>query len=170
MRSKGTCIFYPDILSLQTVQIIIWPFNPSACVLSRFSGVRFFATLWIGNSWDSPGKNTGVGRHFLFQGIFPNQGSNPGLSHCRQILYYLSHRKALLRRISWQGWSEVFQWCPILCNPMNCRLLRPWDFPGKNIGVGCHFLPRRSSQPRDWTRVSSIVGRRFTVWGTREVL
>ena len=98
MRSKGTCVFYPDILSLQTVQIIIWPFNPSACVLSRFSRVRFFATLWIGNSWDSPGKNTGVGRHFLLQGIFPIQGSNPGLSHCRQILYYLSHQKSLIMK------------------------------------------------------------------------
>ena len=37
--------------------------------------------------WDSPGKNTGVGCHFLLQGIFPTQGLNPGLLHCRQILY-----------------------------------------------------------------------------------
>ena len=34
--------------------------------------------------WDFPGKNTGVGCHFLLQGIFPNQGSNPGLLHSRQ--------------------------------------------------------------------------------------
>ena len=40
---------------------------------------------------DSPGKNTGVGCHALLQGIFPIQGSNPGLPHCRQILYYLSY-------------------------------------------------------------------------------
>ena len=39
---------------------------------------------------DSPGKNTGVGCHALFQGIFPTQGSNPGLPHCRQILYQLT--------------------------------------------------------------------------------
>ena len=32
--------------------------------------------------WDSPGKNTGVGFHFLLQGIFPTQESNPGLLHC----------------------------------------------------------------------------------------
>ena len=37
--------------------------------------------------WDSPGKNTGVGCRGLLQGIFPTQGSNPGLLHCRQILY-----------------------------------------------------------------------------------
>ena len=42
--------------------------------------------------WDSPGKNTGVGCHFLLQGIFPTQGSNPGLPHCRQTLYRLSHQ------------------------------------------------------------------------------
>ena len=36
--------------------------------------------------WDSPGKNTGVGCQFLLQGIFPTQGSNPGLWHCGQRL------------------------------------------------------------------------------------
>ena len=41
---------------------------------------------------DSPGKNTGVGCHALLQGIFPTQGLNPGLPHCRQILYCLSHQ------------------------------------------------------------------------------
>ena len=39
-----------------------------------------------------PGKNTGVGCHFLRQGIFPTQGSNLGLLHRRQILYRLSHQ------------------------------------------------------------------------------
>ena len=41
---------------------------------------------------DSPGKNTGVGCHAFLQGIFPNQGLNPGLSHCRLILYQLSYQ------------------------------------------------------------------------------
>ena len=40
---------------------------------------------------DSPGKNTRVHCHALLQGIFPTQGSNPGIPHCRQILYHLSH-------------------------------------------------------------------------------
>ena len=39
---------------------------------------------------DSLGKNTGVGCHALLQGIFPTQGSNPGLLQCRRILYQLS--------------------------------------------------------------------------------
>ena len=42
--------------------------------------------------WSSPGKNTGVGCHSLLQGIFPTQGLNPGLLHCRRILYHLSHQ------------------------------------------------------------------------------
>ena len=42
--------------------------------------------------WNSPGKNTGVGCHFLLQRIFLTQGSNPSLWHCRQILYHLSHQ------------------------------------------------------------------------------
>ena len=43
--------------------------------------------------WDSPGKNTGVGCHALLQGIFPTQGSNPGLPHCKRILYQLKEAK-----------------------------------------------------------------------------
>ena len=41
---------------------------------------------------DSPGKNTGVGSLSLLQGIFPTQGLNPSLLHCRQMLYHLSHQ------------------------------------------------------------------------------
>ena len=41
--------------------------------------------------WKSPGQNTVVGSLLLLQGIFPTQGSNSGLPHCRQILYQLSH-------------------------------------------------------------------------------
>ena len=41
---------------------------------------------------DSSVKNTGVGSCSLLQGIFPTQGSNPGLPHCRQTLYHLSHQ------------------------------------------------------------------------------
>ena len=44
----------------------------------------------------TPGQNTGVGCHSLLQGIFPTQGSNPGLPRYRQILYCLSHQGSLL--------------------------------------------------------------------------
>ena len=42
--------------------------------------------------WNSPGKNTGMDSHSLLQGIFLTQGLNPGLLHCRQILYCVSHQ------------------------------------------------------------------------------
>ena len=61
-------------------------------------------------SWDSPGKNTGVGCHFLLQ--------------CMKVKVKLLNR---VRPQQPQG-------------PQPSRLLPPWDFPGKNIGVGCHFL------------------------------
>ena len=60
-------------------------------------GLQPARLLW---PWDSPGKNTGVGFHFFLQGIFPTQGSNPGVPRCRQILYHLSHQG------SWMRWSK----------------------------------------------------------------
>ena len=51
-----------------------------------------FHGLWPASllcPWASPGKNTGVGCHALLQRIFPTQGLNLGLPHCRQILYHL---------------------------------------------------------------------------------
>ena len=52
--------------------------------------------------WNSPGQNTGVGSCSLLQGIFPTQGSNPGLPHCRQILYQLSQE-------CWSGGLSLLQ-------------------------------------------------------------
>ena len=89
---------------------------------------------------DSLGKNIGVGSLSLLQGIFPTQGSSPGLLHCRKILYQLSH-----------------QGSPSYISYMNVKLLSrvrlfgtPWTvtyqapssmgFSGKNTGVRCHFL------------------------------
>ena len=53
----------------------------SVCVLSHLSHVRLFAAPPGCSPWESPGKNTGVGYHFLLLGIFPTQGLNPGLLH-----------------------------------------------------------------------------------------
>ena len=49
--------------------------------------------------WKSPGKNTGVSSHSLLQGIFPTQGWNLGLLHCRQILYCLSYQRSPCPRL-----------------------------------------------------------------------
>ena len=53
---------------------------------------------------DSPGKSTGMGCHALLQGIFPAQWLNPGLLHCRQILYHLSHQGSP-RILKWVAYS-----------------------------------------------------------------
>ena len=71
-------------------------------------------TLWphgLYRRWNSPGQNTGVGSRSLLQGIFPNQEWNPGLLHCRWILYQLSHSSV--------QWLSRVQ----LCNPMGCSTL-----------------------------------------------
>ena len=51
------------------------------------------------NPGNSPGQNTGVGSLSLMRGIFASQGSNPGLPHCRRILYQLSHKEAPVSKI-----------------------------------------------------------------------
>ena len=56
------------------------------------SHVQLFETPWTISPWNSPGQNTGVGSLSLLQRIFLTQGSNPGLPHCRWILYQLSHK------------------------------------------------------------------------------
>ena len=66
--------------------------------VKSLSCARLFATPWIVactkllSPWDFPGKSAGVDCHFLLQGIFLTQESNPGLPHCRQMLYSLSHQ------------------------------------------------------------------------------
>ena len=71
--------------------------------------------------WDSPGKNAGVGCHFLFQ--------------CMKV----------------KSESKVAQLSPTPSDPMDCRptrLLRPWDFPGKSTGTGCHCLLQLNAMER----------------------
>ena len=56
------------------------------------SRVRLFATPWTIQSVQFSRPDTGVGSISLLQGIFPTQGLNPGLPHCRWILYQLNHK------------------------------------------------------------------------------
>ena len=59
--------------------------------------------------WNSPGQNTGVGSLSLLWRIFPTQRSNPGLLHCRQILYQLSHQGSP-RILEWVAFSSGSSW------------------------------------------------------------
>ena len=64
------------------------------------SHVRLFATPWTIQSMEFSRSEYWVGSLFLLRGIFPTQGSNPGLLHWRQILYQLSH----------QGSPRILEW------------------------------------------------------------
>ena len=60
-------------------------------------------SLWphsLQSPWNSPGQSIGVGSLSLLQGLFPTQGSNPDLLHCRRILYQLSYKEQ----------KEVLKW------------------------------------------------------------
>ena len=61
----------------------------------------------LSSQWNSPGQNIGVGSRSLLQGIFLTQGLNPGLPHCRQILYQLNH----------QGSPRILEWVAYISSP-----------------------------------------------------
>ena len=75
---------------------------------------------------DSPGQNTGVGCHPVFQGIFPTQGSNPCHPHCRQILYHLSY----------QGSPRILEW---VAYPFSGGSSRPRNRTGVSCIAGGFF-------------------------------
>ena len=65
---------------LMKVKVKVAQFCPTLCSVQLYS------------PWNSPGQNTRVGSLSLLQGIFPTQGLNLGLLHCRQFLYHLSYK------------------------------------------------------------------------------
>ena len=76
--------------------------------------------------WNSPGQNTGVGSLSLLQGIFPAQGLNPGLPHCRQILSQLSHK----------GSPRILEW---VAYPFSSGSSRPRNRNGVSCLAGRFF-------------------------------
>ena len=76
---------------------------------------------------DSPGQSTGEGSRSLLQGIFPTQGSNPGIPHCRRILYQLSH----------QGTPGILEW---VAYPFSSGSSRPRNWTGASCIAG-RFIP-----------------------------
>ena len=92
-------------------------------------------------SWNSPSKNTGVGCHFILQGIFPTQRSSLGLLHCRRTLYHLSHQGY---KCGGKGKCKLLSRVWSLCDPMAYN--SPWDSLGQNIGV-CSRSPLQGIFP-----------------------
>ena len=98
--------------SLSVVSSPLWPHGLQSARLFRL--------------WNSPGKNTGVGSHSLLQGIFPTQGSNPGLLHYRWILYCLSHQgspEKELNIIDFVWWLNYYYFLFLDCFPFFLNFL-----------------------------------------------
>ena len=114
--------------------------------------------------WNSPGHNTGVGSLSLLQGVFLTQGLNPGLLHCRQILYQLSYQGS--PKITISQFSSVTQSCLTLCDPMGYTVYG--ILLAKTLEWVALPFSRGSSQPRDQTQVSHVAGRFFTSCAIRE--
>ena len=156
-------------------------------MLSRFSHAQLYATLWsvahqTPLSMGFSKQEYWSGLHALLQGIFLTQGSNP---HLLFLLHWQVGSLPLAppekpnmsntcyqKSINFSLWISdkvVAQPCPTLCDHHGlqpARLFCPWNSPGKNIGVDCYYLLQGSSWPMDWTQVSCIAGRFFTIWAT----
>ena len=121
-----------------------------ACMLSC---VWLFVTLWtivakLLCPWDFPSKNTGMGCHFLLQGIVLTQESNPHLLHCWWFLYHWDTREARVCVCVCViiQFSSVTQLCPTLCDPhglehatLSCPSLTPGAYSNScRMSWWCH--------------------------------
>ena len=101
------------------------PLHPLLLMKENESRLVVSDSFWpngLYSPWNSPGQNTGVGSFSLLQGIFPTQGLNPGLPHCRQILHQLSPREAQnntgvcrLSLLQWCFLSQEWNWGLLHC-------------------------------------------------------
>ena len=132
------------------MMLSIFPHAIYVCSLVKWSESRSVVSdclrpRGLYSPWNSPGQNTRVGSLSLLQGIFPTQGLNPSLSHCKQILYQLSHK----------GSPRILEW---IAYPVSSG--SSWPYP---VSSG-------SSWPRNRTGVSCIAGGFFTNWAIWEAL
>ena len=93
-------------------------------------------------SMEFPRQYTGGGCRFLLWCIFPTQGSNPHLMHWQADSLSLSHQGSPSSHILLFS-CEFMSYSLQPHGLWTARLLCPWDFLGKDTGVGCHFLLQR---------------------------
>ena len=96
---------------------------------------KSLSCVWLSvTPWNSLGQNTGVGSLSPLQGIFRTQGLNPGLPHCRKILYQLSHK----------GSPRILEW---VTYPFSSRSSQPKNRTGVSYIAGGFFT---NSATREW--------------------
>ena len=128
-----------------------------------------FNYLWphrLCSPWDSPGQYTGVGSLSLLQVFFPTQGSNPGLPHCRRILYQLSHKESprILEWVSLLQWIFPLQelnWGLLYCRRILYQLSHqesPAGDPGSIHGLG-RSPEKGNGNPLHYSYLENIMGR-----------
>ena len=97
--------------------------------------------------WNSPGQDAGVGSLSLLQGIFPAQGSNPGLLHCRRILYQLSHK----------GSPRILEW---VAYPFFRESSKPRNQTGVSCIAGGFFTSWATEKPIHLTKFTWKLNRK----------
>ena len=122
-KCKNTWINMLDNLKICVMQLAVG----LVCGLSLKVKVAQVVSNSLSHSpWNSPGQNTGVGSLSLLQGIVPTQGSNPGLPHCRWILYQLSQ----------QGSPRILEW---VAYPFSSGSSQPRNWTGVSCIAGGFF-------------------------------
>ena len=133
------------LVSIQQLKDMAWYITYSPCescsVMSDSLGPH-----GLYSAWNSPGRNTGVGSLSLPQGIFPTQGSNPGLPHCRRILYQLSHKEG----------PRILEW---IAYPFSSGSSRPRNWTGGPPALQADSLPTEL-----WGKSSIILEKELKVF------
>ena len=120
--------------------IVGWHHRLNEHVSESHSAVsKSLQTHGLYSPWNSPGQNTEVSSLSLLQGIFPTQGLNTGLPHCRWILYELSH----------QGSPRVLEWVTYPFSSGSSRSRNPY-------GVSCiagRFFTNWATRRREFEHI-----------------
>ena len=118
--------------------ITSWQIDGETMETVKVKVTQLFSTLWphgLYSPRNSPGQNSGVGSLSLLQGIFPTQGSNPGLPYCKWILYQLSH----------QGSPRILEWVPF-----SSGSAQPWNWTRVSCIAGRFFTDWAIREAKQW--------------------
>ena len=132
---------WPQLQSFSPAHTVLWP--PWPPFSSWTCGVHPHLSLAISSAWNIPAPD-------LFM-------ASSSFSSTRRYLPFNEAEKVKVK---------VAQSCPSLCDPMNCVV--HGILQARILEWAAFLFSRRSCQPRDWTQVSCIAGKFFTIWATRE--